>query len=105
MIHDFEIRVRLQAGRLSSPVPPEATTVIEGEVVVTRDERRSGLPERIEPEEHYADVAVEKRVLGRLPTAVESEDQSRRSRTKRPPSLSRFTVSIVSRPRNVARPR
>jgi hypothetical protein len=64
-VPDFELRGSLRARRLTSHRPPE--TQVDGEAVtLDRREARVGLPPRMKPGERYADVAVDRRVLGEL---------------------------------------
>jgi hypothetical protein len=73
---DFEIRAHLQAQELTSHVPPDAETQPEGEAVrLARRQARIGLPTRMRPAGRYADVTVDKQLLGRLsPDEVREPD-------------------------------
>ncbi|HYZ76621.1 MAG TPA: hypothetical protein VE596_04540 [Gaiellaceae bacterium] len=65
---DFEIGTSLRARRLRAHDPPDAAT--EGEaVVLDREETRSGLPARLEAGGRYEEIAVGKKVSGRIPNS------------------------------------
>jgi hypothetical protein len=70
---DFEIRVGLRARVLRARTPPEARTVTDGDVALAREQTRNGLPAEMQPSERYADVAVERRVSGRIVSRREGE--------------------------------
>jgi hypothetical protein len=62
---DFEIDVRLAADGLTTHVPPDVRTSVEGEgVVVERDESRQGASVQLEPGARHADVSIGKRLRG-----------------------------------------
>jgi hypothetical protein len=62
---DFEIGVRICAKRLVLHGPPGAHAWTEGEEAsLVRDERRSGVPARMEAGERYSDVVIDKWIVG-----------------------------------------
>jgi hypothetical protein len=64
-VPDFELHGSLRAERLTSHTPSAAR--VEGfEVTLEREEEQAGLPPRKEPGKPYANVAVHRRVIGRL---------------------------------------
>ena len=63
---DFQIAVRLRARRLIGHNPPNAQTQAEDHVTLAREETREGLPAEMQPGERYEDVAVEKRLSGKI---------------------------------------
>jgi hypothetical protein len=65
-IDDFQIAVRLRARRLIAHNPPNAQTRTEDHVTFAREETREGLPAEMQPDERYEDVAVEKRLSGKI---------------------------------------
>jgi hypothetical protein len=62
---DFVLDGLFRGKRLHTFAPPEATTVAAG-AEVEREETRSGLPERVDVGSTHEDVAVHKRVRGRI---------------------------------------
>ena len=64
---DFEISARLRAQSLTAHVPPDVHTEIEGDSVApARKQVRRGLPAQIESGERYRNIALEKRLVGKL---------------------------------------
>jgi hypothetical protein len=64
---DFGIAARLRARAIVSSTPPAAKTETIGEVTsLEHVERRRGVPEQLEPGEIYADVVIEKWVVGEI---------------------------------------
>jgi hypothetical protein len=74
---DLEITASLRARSLISHVPPDSQTQSEGEdVELPRDQRRRGLPTQVQPGRHYDDVAIEKRVLGRIVSSWQTDTKA-----------------------------
>jgi hypothetical protein len=64
---DFELIASLRARVLVGHVPPSAFLETEGEeVALERDDERQGLPAEMRQRGKYRDVAVQKRVVGRM---------------------------------------
>lgn len=70
---DFEIEVALRARTMTALVAPNAETRVEGEVTLEREEVRTARPVRPR-ETQAANVAVDKRVTGRLSKAKETRE-------------------------------
>jgi hypothetical protein len=64
---DFELRAGLRARVLVSRAPPNVVSETEGdEVALDREDVRRGLPAAMRRGESYREIAVQKRVVGRI---------------------------------------
>ena len=64
---DFELLAGLRARVLVSHAPPNARLKTEpGDVALEREEARRGLPAEMRPGGSYREIAVQKRVVGRI---------------------------------------
>ena len=67
---DFELLAGLRARVLVSHAPPNALSKTEAEDVgLKREDGRRGLPAEMRPGESYGEIAVQKRVVGRIAPA------------------------------------
>jgi hypothetical protein len=64
---DFEVKAKVRADRLTVHAPPAEgpQTTVEGTAIARRELRR-GLPKRMRSSGRYANVVVEKELLGSL---------------------------------------
>jgi hypothetical protein len=64
---DFELLAGLRARVLVSHAPRNALSKTEGEeVALERKDARRGLPAEMRPGDNYSEIAVQKRVVGRI---------------------------------------
>jgi hypothetical protein len=64
---DFELLAGLRARVLVSHAPPNAPAKTDAEeVALEREDARRGLPAEMRPGESYSEIAVHKRVVGRI---------------------------------------
>jgi len=67
---DFELLAGLRARVLVSHTPPNALSKTEAEDVgLEGEDGRRGLPAEMRPGESYSEIAVQKRVVGRIALA------------------------------------
>jgi hypothetical protein len=66
---DFELLAGLRARVLVSHAPPNARLKTKAEdVALEREDARRGLPAEMRPGGSYSEIAVQKRVVGRIAT-------------------------------------